>query len=581
MYGPTDADAEDRQALDETPSVSRRFRTAFVTLGLALGPVVGVTAVFGITIPFVALHLQATQYRAETQIATAAQSGDTVRSAIEELGSKAALDNVIRALNLASGEENRPTIIRVMSEVVSGEVTTVSQVEETARRRLRDAMSVVYDPAGKRIVLGAKADDPQTAAAIANRLAGELRRALVSTVGETPSPQLDAMRKAADRAQSALSGFVGKLDGETRAKLQSLHDERRTLDADITAAEQRLAELGDKQQAASSMKLADVLAKPLPDSLEFTGLEYERQRYVQAELSVQQLTVNLGPLHPRLVAAQGALDGAKRDIGGALRQLVASLKDDLASTTKSLAELKDRKVALEAEKPLNETAVQLSSLHAAAEEARHNLEKIEAASPSSGPVAVSAPPILLAASPASAERLGPDVIRLAGFGALIGLVAGLALAVLRYRRQAQLASDFDDMPVYLDLPGRDVTAEPVAPEVFADNTRSSDHHAHDLADYDPVEERFAANDTTFGDRMRSLLIDNRRPAAETAMPLHVAALVGESLNRRGEENWPRWADMSSDAADYDQDELAQLQRELAELRELVAEHAARQLKATG
>lgn len=587
MYGPVDADAEDRQASDETPSIYRRLHSVASTLG----PVLGMTAAFGITIPFVALQLQGTQFRSETQIAVVAQGGDRIHSAIQELGSKAALDNVIRTFNLASGEENRPNILRVISEVLSGDVTTVSQTEEAARQRLRDAISIRYDTAGSRVLLAAKADDPQTAAAIANQLGGEFRRALVSNVGETPSPQVEAMRKATGRAEAALAGFVGRLDGDAREKLQSLHDERRDLETDIAGAEQRLAELRDKQQMASAMKLADVLARPLPDSLEFTGLEYERQRYVQTELSAQQLAVNLGPLHPRLVAAKGALDGARRDIGSALRQLVASLDNDVAATAKSLSDLKDRKTALDAERPLNETATQLASLQAAAEEARHNLEKLEASSHDAArPVSASMPPVLVPASSATAERLGPDVLKLAGAGALAGMFAGIALAAMRYRRQSKLAEEFDDMPVDLDLSEDDLPVErqfvrsgnePVADELIVDNIAPAHDDDGRYHDHEPVEERFAANDTAFGDRMRALLIENRLPAKDTALPQHVGALVDQSQSRRGEENWQLWADAAEAVPDYDQDELRELQRELAELRELVAEQTARRFKATG
>lgn len=587
MYGPVDADAEDRQASDETPSIYRRLHS----VALTIGPVLGMTAAFGITIPFVAMQLQGTQFRSETQIAVVAQGGDRIHSAIQELGSKAALDNVIRTFNLASGEENRPNILRVVSEVLSGDVTTVSQTEEAARQRLRDAISISYDTAGSRVLLAAKADDPQTAAAIANQLGGEFRRALVSNVGETPSPQVEAMRKAAGRAEAALAGFVGRLDGDAREKLQSLHDERRDLETDIAAVEQRLAELRDKQQMASAMKLADVLARPLPDSLEFTGLEYERQRYVQAELSAQQLAVNLGPLHPRLVAAKGALDGARRDIGSALRQLVASLDSDVAATTKSLSDLKDRKTALDADRPLTETATQLASLQAAAEEARHNLEKLEASSHDAArPVSASMPPVLVPASSATAERLGPDVLKLAGAGALAGMFAGIALAAMRYRRQSKLAEEFDDMPVDLDLSEDDLPVErhavrsrnePVADELIVDNIAPGHDDDGRYQDHEPVEERFAANDTAFGDRMRALLIENRLPAKDTALPQHVGALVDQSQSRRGEENWQLWADAAEAVPDYDEDELRELQRELAELRELVAEQTARRFKATG
>lgn len=587
MYGPIDADAEDRQASDETPSIYRRLQSVVLTLG----PVLGMTAAFGITIPFVAMQLQRTQFRSETQIAVVAQSGDRIHSAMQELGSKTVLDNVIRTLNLASGEENHPNILRVVSEVLSGDVTTVSQTEEAARQRLKDAISVSYDTTGSRVLLAAKADDPQTAAAIANQLGSEFRRALLSNVGKTPSSQVEAMRKAADRAEAALAGFVGKLDDDAREKLRSLHDERRNLETDIAGIEQRLAELRDKQQMASAMKLADVLARPLPDSLEFTGLEYERQRYVQAELSAQQLAVNLGPLHPRLVAAQGALDGARRDIGSALRQLVALLDNDVATTTKSLSDLKGRKTALDADRPLNETATQLASLQAAAEEARQNLDKLEASSHDvARPVSAAMPPVLLPASSASAERLGPDVLKLAGAGALAGMFAGIALAAMRYRRQSRLADEFDDMPVHLDLSEDDLPAEQqpargwterVAEELAVDGIAPGHDEDTLSADHEPVEERFAANDTAFGDRMRSLLIENRLSTGEVALPQHVGALVDASLNRRGEENWQLWADASEAASGYDQDELLELQRELAELRELVAEHAARQLKATG
>jgi polysaccharide biosynthesis transport protein len=578
MYGPIDAEAEGRQALDETPSIFCRLPPAIQSLGRSAGLTLSMTLACAITIPFAATQLVGTNFRAETQIAVTTQGPDAIHSAIRDVGSKPALDNVVRALNLASGEESRPTIIRVVSEILSGEVTTVSQTEEAARQKLRDAMSVNYDPAAGSISLAAQAGDPQIAAAIANQLAGELRRALASSTGDAPNPQVDAMRKAAGRAESALAGFVGKLDEETRGKLQSLHDERNSLDADIAGTEQRLTELNDKQQMASSMKLADVLARPLPDSLEFTGLEYERQRYVQAELSVQQLAVNLGPRHPRLIAAQGALDGARRDLGSALRQLTASLNDDLASTKKTLAELKDRRTALEADKPLNETMAQLSSLQAAAEEARHNLEKIETTPSSSRRVAASVPPVLRVASPAAAERLGPDVIRLSGLGALVGLLAGLALTALRYKRQSRLADEFEDMPVHLDLPEQDRLVEPAAPELVAEDAwHDRQAEIEPYLDHEPEEERFAANDTAFGDRMRALLIENRLSTKQASLPPHVAALVDESVSRRGEESWQRW----DDAPDYDHEELLRLQRELAELRELVAEHAARQLKATG
>ncbi len=578
MFGLTDADSAGGETHDGGPSLFRRLRSAFLIVGICAG--------LGALAPLAALQFADNPFRAEAHIAVHDASPNAVRAAIVKLRSRPVIDNLIRALNLAEGEEfsaNRPTVVRIVSEVLSGDVTTVSQAEEALRQRLSDAVAITYDAAGQTIAIRATAASPEEAAAIANRLAEEFERAMTNGSASPPNPQVEAMRNAADRAEAALSGFVARLGGATLEKLQQFHDERNAVAAELQDAERHLADMTAKQQAAAAMKFADVLSKPLPDSLEFTGLEYQRQRYVQAQLDLEQLSANLGPRHPRRAAAQAALDDAGRDIGTALRQLATSLQNQTTAAAKTLAELEARKKNVLQDRQLAEDYTQLLALQGAADEARMNLDKAEANAASRPP---SAMPTIRVTSEASSEASGaaaardlPNRSTLMAGGALLGLAAGVVLAMRRYRTQLRLADEAYEAPVRLDIDDADVI-----PAVSEEVPAGSDSFATDpVADEHGFEERLAANDTTFGDRIRALLQENRHPVAEASLPSLLAAAVDQSRSRRADDPMQDRSPRDWSEAGYephpDEEELLALQRELAELRELVQYHAARQLKA--
>jgi hypothetical protein len=202
------------------------------------------------------------------------------------------------------------------------------------------------------------------------------------------------------------------------------------------------------------------------------------------------------------------------------------------------------------------------------------------------------------ATAADAQRLGPNMTMLAAAGAAAGLFAGLALAALRYRRQSRLAEELEEMPVDLHVPDLDrhgdlavepfviedvEIAEPVI-ETAAFLRGLPDDHLYvtdEVVDFH-LEERVVANDTLFGDRIRSLLADHQQPAERSDLPPLMAALVEQSHDRFVQGADHAVIDFGSSDPGYDMEELAELQRELAELRELVRiETAARALKATG
>lgn len=586
MHGLTDAALEGRDGREAASSPLRRLRSAFLIAGLC--------ACLGTAIPYAAQQSFSGQFRAETHLVMRDASPSAVRAAVERLRSKPVLDNLVRALNLGGGDEfaaNRPTVMRVVSEVLSGEVTTMSQAEEALRQRLANAVSVTYDAARQRLVISATAADPGEAAAIANRLADEFERAVVTASSSRSNPQVDAMRGAADRAEAALSGYVAKLGTGTIGQLQKYHDDRNAMAVDIQAARLNLAALEKKQELAAALKFDDVLSKPLPDSLEFTGLEYQRQRYVQAQLDLEQLSASLGPRHPKRAAAQAALDDAGRDIGTAITRLATSLKDQRVTAEKTLADLRAGEKTVLQDPQLAESYNQLSVLQVAADEASRNLDRAENESASLPPAVIPSVQVSRAASAdavtIAADRSHPQTMTLAAAGGIVGLAIGLAFVAFGYRRQMRLAEEAFEAPVSLDIdePHAEIpaAASPVELLSFADVDAPPED--------EPAEERIAANETAFGDQIRALLLEHSRPAAEAGLPSLLASVVDESRSRRGDELaehqslWARARAVERIAAEQaihaDADHLHALQQELAELREIVQFHSARQLKATG
>jgi polysaccharide biosynthesis transport protein len=586
----TNAEKREDAALGDDTTMLRRFRM----LALAGAVFAGIGGV----LPVALSPLFSTQFRSETQLTVRGASENTILAAIKATQSRQSADNIIRALDLGQTEGfavNSPTIIRIASEVFSGKETTVAEAEEALRRRLLDALSITYETVGQRLVIVATAAEAKQAAAIAERTAEEFRHAILSVAGTSVSPQVEALRKTAGRADAALSGFTGKFDAAALAKLQQLQQEGNALDAEITALGGQLADLQQKEKTAAAMTVADVLTKPLPDSLEFTGLEYQRQRFVQAEVELEQLSVQLGPKHPKHMAAQAVVDDAKRDIKEALQQLAASLSGQAASAAKSLEGLKADKADVSSDPQMTEAAAQLAVLEGAAEEARQNLARAEGNTSAATPVSLPRMAVIAPASAVSAKRLGPDLTTLIVGGAAAGGLVGMAIVDLWRRRQEQLAEDVAQDTYELDgnFDVGDGLVEPVAePQpVVAEEDQAVDLPwiledelpIHGELEEEPLHEE-AANDVTFGDRIRALLEENRLRADEADLPPLVATAVEQSEERHAEEIEERayWlGDLADGNFANEEEELAALLRKLNELRALAALQEARQRKAKG
>ncbi|KKX31994.1 hypothetical protein [Rhizobium sp. LC145] len=560
MYDPEKhTQTPDRERLLPIPHDVTRSSGRWLGLRSAFLKIAALTAI-GAVLPLLFNDFWPRDFAAETRLKVEAADADdkSIAEAAANLRSKAHLDHLIRELDLGRDSEfavDRTSVFRLVLDIVSGQETTVGKAEAGIRRRLAEAIAVRYDPATGEVSISVTADRADEAARIANALGGMLRDETAATGLRRADPALENLRQAFEKAQADLSGFLAGVDGTRLAQLRRADGEERALAAQVSGTEAELTGLRRKLGQASEMTLADVLDNPLPNSLEFTALDYQRQRLVEAKLTVDQLSAELGPRHPRLLAAQAAVDSVRSDIGKALDRLKASLKDQEAATAKRLAELKARQRKTSPDKQMVETGTKLAALEGEAEEARSRyLEAMRRSKATSTP-APAAAQVISAANAGNARPLGPSSLVLAGIGGAAGFALGSTLTYFTRRRPEEI--DIDAL-----LENEDLLAVENAGE-----TREEPPLDVEIASSDVMEEEaapapshdVAANDTPFGDRIRAILMANRIPEREADLPPLVAAAIAEQRVRAAGR----------------QEEVLELRRDMAELRERVQSYTAR------
>jgi len=535
---------------------------------------VGALTLIGGALPLLFTEAVPQKFVAETRLQVVSASESAVSDALVAFRSNASLDNLIRALNLGRGSEFAaygPSVAQIVSDIVSGEEMTVSQAENRLRERLSQAIAATYDRRTGRLAISVTASEPDMAAQIANAVGDNFRDRIAVSGAVTSDPLVEKLRHMLDRAEAALSGFTTETGEQKLAELRRAGSESRQLTMEITDAEAQLAELKQKADQASAMKLDDVLNKPLPDSLEYTGLDYQRQRQVEAKLAVDQLSGHLGPRHPQLLAAEAALEAARTDIQTALKQLAASLRQQETVAAKHLAELKARQAKKPDDQEIADFTARLATLETAVDEARANYLEALHHSETGNKAPVAKVDVLVPAETERVQALGPSLAELSGGGALVGFCLGLVLSLLSRRKEE--AIDWAEP----DLIGEtSLIADQHWPEAIAEEQHAfeyDDDLVHDALAYherQPLHPHYPvpANDSLFADHIREMLMANRQPMLGTDLPPLLAAVVSGRL-----------ADAPSDArqrlSHEDVRKAEELRRDMAELRERVLLYSAR------
>lgn len=437
----------------------------------------------------------------------------------------------------------------------------VTYVDEAAAEVAAGSVQLIPAEESRMLLVRATTSDAATATRAANSVAADLVDNPAVWLPVAPDQRLPKLKAAAEKAKKDIEAFKTGLDSKALAALERASGAAEFSRQETSALEARIRQLGEQVQEAASMTSADVLKQSLPDRLEYTALEYHRQRYVEAKLAFDQLSQQLGPRHPNLLGATSALDAAKADIDRELVKLVKGLEAQKADASQKLDELKRREPAVSSES--RALRQKLDSLEAAARkaeevyrEASHEARTGNAASPLSLT-------LIARAEPERAVTAGWTFPGAMATGAVAGM--SIALMFLQWRRRSQTVSRTVSEAVRDGLRfDPDVQEMSDVPSDYVEGVED-----------DPLLSP-SMDDAPLAERIRQILYHNAVPAdrAPSFPPLVASPIAGEVHHSVRHELSS--GDLPRPANDEDplERELWELHHQLVELRGRVERRSA-------
>ncbi|CAN7229815.1 GumC family protein [Pararhizobium sp. LjRoot255] len=271
-----------------------------------------------------------------------------VDSQLEVLRSRTVLEKVAIDLGLDRdpefGEKTASTGglaagIDVVREIVSpgkGKPAPASGVNPRTLGKLSEAVSVSRDPKTFIVTVEVQTRDPAKSALIVNRLVSTFlaeEQAAQSGFFQQTTAALDSrladLRKELDTAENAVERYKADHDivgaaGELISDKQLL-----TLNDQVAAVRNRIAEARAKADVATKTRLNDVLTGAFPEELSSVTLQELRKQYSTARAQLSALDASLGPRHPQRLAAVQSLEVARSEIGNELRRIEATAQTEL------------------------------------------------------------------------------------------------------------------------------------------------------------------------------------------------------------------------------------------------------------
>ncbi|MFB7144177.1 hypothetical protein ACWGMK_03270 [Agrobacterium deltaense] len=492
--------------------------------------------------------------------------------------SPSGLDRITADLKLKSadmvGVRNQGELGLLFDLLTGADARPLSE-REAVNGAVGEAIRLELTPDENTLIVTGKAATPETAMRLTDYLS---MRVIADGKAGTMTPAMretERARTRLDEAEAALNGFQMRHGDAVMAEAQQLEQQLRDVNDNLARTTRQQVSVQADLAAASALKPNDVFAKPLPAGEGFSALEDIRQKYSTASMALAAVSVDYGPKHPRRIAAQNAVDAAQALAAPALRQLLEGLRADEKRISQEIATANgEQKKYLDRLKELGVAPGEFSRLQGELETARNvYLEASERRDLSASATPAVETRLVKKAAPGELTRDLTQAAMLAGGGALIGLMGSLYL--LSYRRHdeeeegALLSEEGAQLPSSVEPPVESLQIsefEPIEPAVFDD---LPDVAAEDIK---PEEDGFADyygeavnddDDMPLDERVRQVLMGNRTvrsadPASSGLPPLLAEALAGDF-----------------DHAQAEAEELMELRRELAFLRERLADYADR------
>jgi len=427
-------------AVEEEPLRLPFKPIAFALAGLMLG------AAFPLLMPQAPAH-----YVAATVLRV---GGETVtrpaltQAAAKKLVSAPMIAATVASLKLDCDPEfagGKPNAVGIAFDLLSGS-GAAADAASRAEASLAAAIEAVPDGAAGLVSLKVSTASAEKSRQIATRLSGML--AAVPTGDFAGSD--GALKKAYEQARAELDAFTAKT-GEGNVKVAAdLQQRINQLDADLKVAEQRITLSKERADRLKAAKPGDVVDGVLPTDMLSPVLQDARDRYAAEKATLSQLSIDLGPRHPKLLAQQGIVDGLRDKLS---RELSVQAKDaavDAKAAVDARRKLSDERNGLIAQS--RDTGVDLAKLTELRDKADAAKSRLDTALPSpgmgEGTISMQSVPQVAAISTGYGTPLRSAIG--GGIGLIIGLAASMLSGLFRKRQEDPL--DLLDIPVIVEPP---------------------------------------------------------------------------------------------------------------------------------
>lgn len=462
-----DSGTELQEQIAEPVFPEPSFRPRSWSLGVrSLGFII-VTALAGAAIP----TMLAPPPLYMSQAFLHAEGEGRARQAVLDVAAKrvvapAILSDIVARLKLDRNPEfsgSRTGALGVAIELLSGS-GNASDAPSRAQAALRKGTAVSIDEATGLLQLAVTSGDPVTSADIANHLAvaaiydaAVVQAAGASNAGDAAT---DRSRKELDRASAALAGFKARYGEDKIAAALALQQQRQQLDSEIKAADLAVRSAKASVSAARSATPASLMSGALPADLTSAGLDDVRSRYSAAKAQLAQLSAQLGPRHPRLLAQQATVDDLAAGVRSQLQRLVVSSDVTLKAALEKQDALSARMTAL-TQQGVDVDVAGLAQLQDAVAAAQSRYDADQQGAALAQPVA-KAPMTVISQAVAAGVPLDDNLARNQAIGFLVGLGLSLCLVFLRKWFDAAMATD--DLAVVDAAPSKSIVHDDIQPE---------------------------------------------------------------------------------------------------------------------
>lgn len=364
-------------------------------------------------------------------------------SQLRAIRSNRLLSQVIDRTGLAKDPEFNGNLKDKGWLAAMGELFSTDSTPDTASREallvrnLSDNLTVERSAQNFVFNITVKSSDPQKSARLANTLSDvfiEEQRNPSPDAGTTGplAGRLNELRSAAEEAENAAQKF--RIDNNLAGAPGAPADDAARAGDALAAARDQTIKLNAQATAIQGASVDSVLGNAVPDALQSDAIAALRAQYAALKQQADTLAIKLGPRHPQLIQARSEVDGIRKEVRSELSRMAASVQTELKRSVQreqdlanQLAQIKSRTAGTSGDMTRLRTLEQDAATKRAAYDAYAQRGQ---ASAQSADMSATSIRVISPAQPSS-EPTGPSRSVPVMGGLLVGLLAGLAVAMLR------------------------------------------------------------------------------------------------------------------------------------------------------